>query len=103
MPAPRQPRRLPRKELCLPEGAPPIVYIRWRDACFSSDTTPVEAANGLVELHEIGWLLAESPEAVTIGMEWEPGMLDTRFYLNIPKVNITELYYLVPHKKRGQK
>jgi hypothetical protein len=73
-----------------------VIYIRWRDACFSSDTTNVSEAVNLVELHEVGWLLGQNDEAVTIGMEWEPGMVYTRFYLTIPKVNIDELIVLRP-------
>ena len=72
----------------------PIVYIRWKDAVSEEATQPAsEAKAGLVELHEVGFLLDENEEAVVIGMERheaadvKPG----RWRLHIPRVSIAEM------------
>lgn len=72
-----------------------LAYIRWKDAvseeASAAGSNPANAA--LVELHEIGFLLGESDEAVVIGMEFhqdtdvQPG----RWRLHIPRVSIQEM------------
>jgi hypothetical protein len=71
-----------------------IVYIRWKDAVSEEATQPVsEVKAQLVELHEVGFLLNETEEAVVIGMERyedadvQPG----RWRLHIPRVSIVEM------------
>ncbi len=74
-----------------------IAYIKWRDACFeqADDGGPCHA--DLVELDEIGWLVAENEEAVTISLELEPnadGIPSSkagRSRLHIPKNGIVEM------------
>lgn len=78
----------------LPEDFPPIVYVVWHDAHYSPEETPLNYVDGLVELHEVGWLLSQTDESVSIGMEYEPGMESTRLYLTIPKVNIKSIVFL---------
>lgn len=85
----------------IPEGFPPIVYIVWHDAHYSPEETPLHYVDGLVELHEVGWLLSQTDESVSIAMEYEPGMESTRLYLTIPKVNIKSIVFLSgPDKNR---
>lgn len=65
-------------------------FIRWRDACTESadePNTPVEPS--LITLTEIGWLIGEDDEVVSISMELEdadPG----RWRLHVPKRNIIQ-------------
>ena len=69
-----------------------LVYIRWRDACTeeAADPSSPVADDPLVELHEVGWLIGENDESVSIAMELEPSMRPGRWRLHIPKVNIVE-------------
>ncbi len=47
---------------------------------------------GLAELHEVGFLLKESDESITIGTERAaPDDVSARMWLTIPKVNICEI------------
>lgn len=71
-----------------------IAYIRWKDACAeeADDRKPREVTPGLCELHEVGFLLGENAEAVTIGMEMSGDDVKTgRWRLHIPRVNIVEM------------
>jgi hypothetical protein len=71
-----------------------LTYIKWRDASSEEGTghdpsKPIEPA--LVDLVEIGFLLAENDEAVCLAMEHCPaGTHANRYRLNIPKINILE-------------
>jgi hypothetical protein len=70
-----------------------VTYVRWKDACSveAADSTPRAAVPELSELCEVGFLLAESDEALLIGMESQAD--DTRpgrWRLNIPKSGIIE-------------
>lgn len=72
-----------------------IAYIRWMDACSeeADGSKPRPVVPALVELHEVGFLLGENEEAITIGMEQEatddthPG----RWRLHIPRSAIKEM------------
>lgn len=71
-----------------------IVYIRWKDAVSEEATQPVsEAKARLVELHEVGFLLNETEEAVVIGMErhGDADVQPGRWRLHIPRVSIVEM------------
>lgn len=68
-----------------------LCYIRWKDACAKEAADAPEPIPELSELIEVGFLLAESDDAVLIGMEHSadhtsPG----RWRMNIPKINILE-------------
>lgn len=67
-----------------------IVYVRWRDAQNSNFTHLISSLGDLAELHEIGFLLTESDETITIGTETQDGALEARFWLTIPKNCIVE-------------
>ena len=66
-----------------------IVYLHWRDACHDmNECRPAET--GLIDLHEVGFLLHETDEFVTLSCE-HPGDSDTaRLWLSVPKTNIVE-------------
>lgn len=69
-----------------------LVYVHWRDACTeeaADPNTPV-SDTPLVDLHEVGWLIGETEESVSIAMELEPHGAPGRWRLHIPKVNILE-------------
>ncbi len=69
-----------------------IVYIKWRDAMHSTSQHAVTSLGGLAELHEIGFLIKESDESITIGTEAEDGAtVEARMWLTVPKVNIVEM------------
>lgn len=65
-----------------------VTYIKWRDASYSQGDTS-HADLSLIDLEEIGWLVKETEEAVTLSIERpEEGQEDYRLTLTIPKVNI---------------
>lgn len=69
-----------------------VVWIKWRDACSEEAAdphTPV-SASPLVELQEVGWLIGETEDAVSIAMEIDHDGAPSRWRLHIPKVNIIE-------------
>ena len=71
-----------------------LVYIRWRDAMTDEGGEHPPLAE-LAELEELGWLLAQTEEAIQIGMELEPqleGLTGAgRWRLTIPKSGIVEM------------
>lgn len=81
-----------------------LTYIKWRDAS-SQDTASNEPPKPeLVDLEEIGFLLAENDEAIQIAMEHCPaGTHGSRYRLNIPKINILERLDLDFNKVLGRK
>lgn len=71
-----------------------IAYVRWKDAVSEEAAEPNTAVTAqLCVLDEIGFLLAESDDAICIGMEYQgddkvrPG----RYRLHIPKVSIVDM------------
>lgn len=68
-----------------------IVYIRWRDACHSMSQSPIKDLGELAELMEIGFLLRETEESITIGTESQDGATEARMWLTVPRVNIIEM------------
>ena len=67
-----------------------IAFVRWRDAMTEEAETGGPAQAQLIELSEIGWLVAESPEAITLSMELESNETPGRFRLHIPRSGIIE-------------
>lgn len=68
-----------------------ICYVRWRDACHDMGECAIKDLGDLAELHEVGWLLSENEETVTLGIEHMEGATAARMWLTIPRVNIVEL------------
>lgn len=68
-----------------------LLYIRWRDAVNSNSQHAISSLGELAELHEVGFLLAESEETITLGTESQEGATEARFWLTIPKQNIVEI------------
>jgi hypothetical protein len=69
-----------------------LTYVHWRDACTEEAADPATPVSDhpLVDLHEVGWLIAETDESVSIAMELEPHLAPGRWRLHIPKCNILE-------------
>jgi hypothetical protein len=69
--------------------SPSLTYLQWRDASYNLEEVPHEEL-GLVELHEIGWIIKEDDECITLGLEWYPdaNVASSRLTITIPKVNI---------------
>ena len=69
-----------------------LAFIKWKDAMTDPDPHPGPVQAELYPLSEIGYLVAETDEVVTICMELDtatehPG----RFRLHIPRVNIISM------------
>lgn len=96
----------------LRDGTPMmLVYIHWRDACTEEAADPLTPVSDqpLVDLHEIGWLIGETDESVSLSMELEPNLMPGRWRLHIPKCNIlerrnfdSEKLMTRPARKRGK-
>jgi hypothetical protein len=67
-----------------------IIYLKWRDAINSNSSYPIGGMGGLAELHEVGFLLKETDDTITLGSESPDEKLDARFWLTIPKNAIIE-------------
>lgn len=67
-----------------------IVYIRWKDAQNSNATHAIASLGELAVLDEVGFLLTENEETITIGTESPQQALEARFWLTIPKAAIIE-------------
>jgi hypothetical protein len=66
-----------------------LTYIRWRDASHGiGEFAPSDM--GLCELEEVGWLVQEDDESVTLSMEYQAESETRRLWLTIPKGNIVE-------------
>ncbi len=76
------------------------VYIRWRDAYHGQEDTPHQDLGALAELHELGFLVKETPETYTISMEHQDGETSSRLWLTIPKVNVIEFRRLRISKRK---
>ena len=73
---------------------PPMVCVHWRDASHSQEEWVIEALGGLEELYDVGFLLKETDESITIGMEYQHGNASTRNWLTIPRVNLIDIRHL---------
>lgn len=69
-----------------------IAYVIWRDATHGTDEIAAEDAD-LAELHEIGFIVAETDEAITLNMEHQEDATKYRLWLTIPRVNVTSIAY----------
>jgi hypothetical protein len=66
-----------------------VTYIRWKDASHGMDEYDVSQMV-LSELEEVGWLVTEDDDCVTLSMEHEENSKSRRLWLTIPKVNVIE-------------
>lgn len=72
---------------------PEIAYLIWRDANFGCGTpTNTMQIGDLIELHEIGYILKESDESITLTMEGDGMGDENRNWLTVPKCNIMEIH-----------
>ena len=88
---------------------PTIAHVIWRDACTEEarEGGPV-SPDPLIELHEVGWLLAEGEDSITLGMELEADGQDPgRWRLHLPISNIISLHTMEVEeflkKRKGRK
>ncbi len=70
-----------------------LAYVRWKDACTEHAEEPglPILEDPLIELQEIGWLVAETSQSLSLAMELEVDGTPGRFRLHIPQQNILEL------------
>jgi hypothetical protein len=71
-------------------GSVTVVYVRWKDAQNSNASHSIAQLGDLAVLDEIGFLLKETDETLTIGTESPQQDLEARFWLTIPKAAIIE-------------
>jgi hypothetical protein len=68
-----------------------LTYIKWRDASYHDASDSPKPVVELAEMVEVGLLIAETDEAVMIGMEYSAdGTHPGRWRATIPKVNIVD-------------
>lgn len=70
-----------------------IAYCLWKDACQEQADEPGLPIldDPLVTLQEIGWLISENEDSISLAMELESNGEPGRWRLHIPKQNIIEL------------
>jgi hypothetical protein len=70
-----------------------IAYIKWKDAVqeLGDTESSVSFEDPLIILEEIGWIVGESEDAISICMELEGDNLPGRWRLHIPRINIEEM------------
>lgn len=71
------------------EAKAQICHIFWVDACYEEQVQGESPA--LAELEEIGFLLDETDDSVTIGMEYPDPSMTERWRLTIPKNGIVSM------------
>jgi hypothetical protein len=82
-----------------------IAWVRWKDACFEQAENGGVVQTALIELDEVGWLVGENEEAVTLAMELEPdeegkpSSKAGRARLHIPRVNIISMHVVEDVRK----
>jgi hypothetical protein len=79
----------------------PIAVIQWRDAqyCEANDpSTPVDG--GLALLSEVGFIVGETDDTITLGMELAHNVEPGRWRITVPKALIVEMRILSPAGRR---
>ena len=77
-----------------------VCFIHWRDAAFHTEETHIDTMD-LIDLYEVGWVLKETEEQITLGIEHPGGQRTTRLALSIPKINIISRQdFLIPQKRK---
>ena len=80
---------------------PPIVYVRWNDACVPGDgsiETDIADCEPM-ELHAAGWLISYSDIAIKLCLEFHDGSLTARSWMVIPRACIVDMQVLSRPKK----
>jgi hypothetical protein len=67
-----------------------IAALVWKDACHSVDDREVSEVSELRTLREVGWLVTETEESVTLSIE-EPDGTTVRNWLTIPRAAIISM------------
>ncbi len=67
-----------------------IIYVKWKDAQNSNSNHAIASLGDLAELHEVGFLIKETPETIVVGTESADGATEVRFWLTIAKNSIIE-------------
>lgn len=82
-----------------------IAAVIWRDACHSVDDCEITEISELRTLREVGWLVTETDETVTLSLE-EPDGTTIRNWMTIPRMAIISMktfpvsrFFRVPKKK----
>jgi len=84
---------------------PKLAHIIWKDAGYNSSSgeTPIKDV-GLMRLEEVGFIVSEDDEQITLSLEFRPDMETVRNYLSIPKTGIKDrLDFAVPKARKAIK
>lgn len=73
------------------EGKKEIAWIKWGDACHSMAEHAIADLGDLAVLDEVGFVIKESADTITLATESQDEALSVRFWLTIPKANIIEI------------
>lgn len=68
---------------------PKLAHIIWKDAGYASSAgeTPIKDV-GLMLLEEVGFIVSEDDEQITLSLEFRSDMESVRNWLSIPKTGI---------------
>ena len=67
-----------------------LVYIRWKDAHYQEGEISIEEIDQTCILHSVGFIIKDTPEAITISVEQPDGGF-VRNPFSIPRSNIIEI------------
>jgi len=81
---------------------PPMVLVEWDDALHGQGEYELRDLGNLVRLAEVGFLVKDEKDAVTLAMEHQENCDSVRLWLTIPRVNIVSITKLraVPKGRR---
>lgn len=78
----------------------PIVYVHWLDANYMEGPQELATLDWKADLEYIGWLVKETPEAVTLSLE-KPVDGKTRNTFTILRRTIVDMYEISGRKRRA--
>ena len=75
---------------------PPLIYLHWQGACYTTEDTAHSELGSLQDLWEIGFLLKETADAYVLSSEYQPDATSSRLTLTVPKINVLEAKIIQP-------
>ena len=77
----------------------PIVYVHWLDANYMEGPQELATLDWKADLEYIGWLVKETPEAITLSLE-KPVEGKTRNTFTILRRTVVEMYEISGKRRR---
>lgn len=75
-----------------------LVWVRWFDASYQRGECTQEEIIPRVEMESAGLLVQESPESISIALDWCPQERVWRYIQNIPRVNVLAIKKFPPQR-----